>query len=233
MKEKVPPSFLRPSFARQQSSPELLLAQARRGGFKNLSPFFQVGQNVRSLYVLEAIASYLKSIPKGFKFSLRSETPTVNNSLNKITNVSVISIVNIDALYDYLLFFLLDMPFQSRKGVDFHYWCIVLHLHKLGYFYLQEGRKLAYLISQYVNTGRYSTNPNQVQAPSLTEIKKVLNLNLPVTLTPNMLHVDLAKAFASKVKPSAIWVYDNGVLLNESPFFFLCLCYGSYWLFQN
>ena len=125
------------------------------------------------------------------------------------------------------------MPFQTRKGEDFYYWCIVLHLHKLGYFYLQEGRKLAYLISQYVNTGRYSTNPNQVQAPSLTEIKKVLNLNLPVTLTPNMLHVDLAKAFASKVKPSAIWVYDNGVLLNESPFFFLCLCYGSYWLFQN
>ena len=41
-------------------------------GFKNLSPFFQVGQNVRSLYVLEAIANYLQSIPKGFKFSLRS-----------------------------------------------------------------------------------------------------------------------------------------------------------------
>ena len=30
--------------------------------------------------------------------------------------------------------------------------------------------------------------------------------------------MDLAKAFASKVKPSVIWVYDNGVLLNENPF---------------
>ena len=30
-------------------------------GFKNLSPFFQVGQSVRSLYVLEAIAKYLQS----------------------------------------------------------------------------------------------------------------------------------------------------------------------------
>ena len=147
MKEKVPPSFLRPSFARQQSSPELLLAQARRGGFKNLSPFFQVGQNVRSLYVLEAIASYLKSIPKEFQFSVKSVSPTVNFSINKKTSVSVISIVNIDTLYDYLLFFLLDMSFQTRKGVDFHFWCIVLHLHKLGYFYLQEGRNLAYLIS--------------------------------------------------------------------------------------
>ena len=187
-------------------------------GFKNLSPFFQIGQHVRSLFVLEAIANYLKSIPKGFQFSVKSVSPTVNFSINKKTSVSVISIVNIDTLYDYLLFFLLDMSFQTRKGVDFHFWCIVLHLHKLGYFYLQEGRNLAYKISQYVNTNRYSTNPNPAQAPSLTEINKVLNLNLPVTLTPSMLHVDLAKAFVSKVKLNAIWVYDNEILLSESPF---------------
>ena len=187
-------------------------------GFKNLSPFFQIGQHVRSLFVLEAIANYLKSIPKGFQFSVKSVSPTVNFSINKKTSVSVISIVNIDTLYDYLLFFLLDMSFQTRKGVDFHFWCIVLHLHKLGYFYLQEGRNLTYKISQQVNTNRYSTNPNPAQAPSLTEINKVLNLNLPVTLTPSMLHVDLAKAFVSKVKLNAIWVYDNEVLLSESPF---------------
>ena len=187
-------------------------------GFKNLSPFFQLGQHIRSLYVLEAIANYLQSIPKGFKFSLRSEAPNVINSFNKKTDVSVISILNIDALYDYLVFFLLDMPFQTRKGEDFYYWCIVLHLHKLGYFYLQEGRNLAYLISQFINTGRYSTNPNPGKAPNLADIKKVLNLNLPVTLTPSMLHVDLAKAFATKVKTRAIWVYENGVLLNGSPF---------------
>ena len=75
--------------------------------------------------------------------------------------------------------------------------------------------------------------PYPGKEPSLAEIYMVLNLDLPVKYNPNMMHVDLAKAFASKVKPSAIWVYDNGVLLNESPFFFLCLCYGSYWLFQN
>ena len=187
-------------------------------GFKNLSPFFQLGQHIRSLYVLEAIANYLQSIPKGFKFSLRSEAPNVINSFNKKTDVSVISILNIDALYDYLVFFLLDMPFQTRKGEDFYYWCIVLHLHKLGYFYLQEGRNLAYLISQFVNTGRYSSKPNPGKAPNLADIKKVLNLNLPVTLTPSMLHVDLAKAFATKVKTRAIWVYENGVILNGSPF---------------
>lgn len=110
------------------------------------------------------------------------------------------------------------MPFQTRKGEDFYYWCIVLHLHKLGYFYLQEGRNLAYLISHFKNTGRYSSNPNPGKAPNLALINKVLNLNLPVTLTPSMLHVDLAKAFHSKVKTRQIWVYEKGVLLNGSPF---------------
>ena len=80
------------------------------------------------------------------------------------------------------------MPFQTRKGEDFYALrgCIVLHLHKLGYFYLQEGRNLAYKISQYVNSNRYSTNPNPGKTPSLIEINKVLNLNLPVTIIPGM-----------------------------------------------
>jgi len=39
--------------------------------------------------------------------------------LNKRTSVSVISIVNIDALYDDLSFFLLNIPFQTRKAEDF------------------------------------------------------------------------------------------------------------------
>ena len=63
--------------------------------------------------------------------SKRSETPRVNQSLNKNTSVSVISIVNIDAQYDYLMFFLLNIPFQTRKAEDFYYWCLALHLHNL------------------------------------------------------------------------------------------------------
>lgn len=76
--------------------------------------------------------------------------------------MSVISIVNVDAFYDYLLFFLLNILFQTRKAEDFYFWSLALHLHKLGYFYLPEGRVLIYKISQYVNKGRYSTNLNPV-----------------------------------------------------------------------
>ena len=54
-------------------------------GFKNLSPFFQIGQHVRSLFVLEAIANYLKSIPKGFQFSVKSVSPIINFIINKKT----------------------------------------------------------------------------------------------------------------------------------------------------
>ena len=57
-------------------------------GYKNLSPFFQVGQNIRSYHVLEAIANYLQTIPKGFKFSLKSKAPTIINSFNKKTDIS-------------------------------------------------------------------------------------------------------------------------------------------------
>lgn len=187
-------------------------------GFKNLSPYFQIGQHIRSSMVLDAISSYFHSLPKGFTISLRTAVPTVVNNLSKRTSVSVITIVNIDALYDYLLFFLLDIPFQTRKAEDFYFWSLALHLHKLGYFYLPDGRVLTYKISQYVNKGRYSTNPKPVVAPSLSDISKVLDLILPVTLQPDMLHVDLAKAFASTLKQSAIWVYDKGVLLSEEPF---------------
>jgi len=59
------------------------------------------------------------------------------------------------------MYFLLDMPFQTRKGEDSYYWCIVLHMHKLGYFYLSEGRFLTANIANYINKGRYSNNQDK------------------------------------------------------------------------
>jgi len=187
-------------------------------GLKNFSPFFQIGQNIRSSMVMDAIIAFLQSLPKRFLFSLNTLPPHVSNSLNTSTSVSAISISSIDALYDYLMFFLLDMPFQTRKGVDFYYWCIILHFHKFGYFYLSEGKALVVRIANYINDGRYSTNPEKGIAPSNDEIISLLNIPLPVSLTPEMLHVDLAKAFAKLNTDRNIWVYDNGVLMNSQPF---------------
>ena len=168
--------------------------------------------------VLNAITVFLQSLPKDFKFTLNSQPPVVSSSLNKTTNVSVITINSIDALYDYLMFFLLDMPFQTRKSVDFLYWCLALHFHKLGHFYLPEGRSLVNQIAQYINSGRYTNNPDKVNAPYLSNIENVLGLTLPVTLTPEMSHLHLAQSFSSLVNVRNILVYDNGTLLNSQPF---------------
>lgn len=44
-------------------------------GFKNLSPYFQIGQHTKSLHVLQGIALYLQSLPLGFTFSINSVPP--------------------------------------------------------------------------------------------------------------------------------------------------------------
>ena len=131
-------------------------------GFKILSPYFQIGQHTKSLKVLQGIALYLQSLPLGYTFSINSAPLVVSNTLHSNKTVSVISITNIDALYDYLMFLLLDMPFQTRKRIDFYFWSIALHLHKLGYFYLKEGFNLVSEIAKYINNGRYTTNLNKI-----------------------------------------------------------------------
>jgi hypothetical protein len=90
-------------------------------GFKNLVPYFQVGQHTKNNHVLYAIKSYLETLNNGFRFTLQSNPPMVSKSLHFRTSVSVLSVQDIDALHDYIAFFFLDMPFQSRKKIDFLY----------------------------------------------------------------------------------------------------------------
>lgn len=134
--------------------------------------------------------------------------------------MSVISIANIDALYDYIMFLLLAMPFQTRKGIDFYYWCIVLHFHKFGYFYLTQGRIVTSMIAKYINSGRYTNNKNGVSPePLMEDINSVLSSDLPVKRTPEMRHLSLAQAFAKVSKPSEIWIYKDGVVFGTSPYY--------------
>jgi hypothetical protein len=91
-------------------------------------------------------------------------------------------------------------------------------MHKLGYFYLSEGRSLTANIADYINKGRYSNNPDKSISPPIETINNVLSLTLPVTLTPEMWHVDLAHNFVCAISTRNIWVYDNGVLVSDKPF---------------
>lgn len=107
-------------------------------GMKNLVPYFQIGQHVRSSHAMENIDLFFKNLTNLFSFTLKSKkkSPCLIPSIvkHKNTNVLVYSYQNVDSLHDTLTYFLLDLPFQTRKKIDFLYWAIVLHMHKYGYF---------------------------------------------------------------------------------------------------
>ena len=89
----------------------------------------------RSKYICSYCNLYIYKFT-GFKFSEFSVSLKENSTLNKSTNVLVITYHNIDSLHDILAHLLIQFPFQTRKGTDFYYWCIVLYMHKFGYIYL-------------------------------------------------------------------------------------------------
>jgi hypothetical protein len=168
-----------------------------------------------------AISNLLASLPNGFKFSLNVRAPVNSESLNKQTDVSTLSLQDIDSMYSFLLFFFLGMPFQTRKFIDFQYWALVLHLTKYGYCYTSKGRALIFAIGKYINNGRYSTNPGgPITPPSTDLINEVLSSSPLVELTQGMTHIQLARArVTAKGKSSyTVYVFDNGVLVEGSPF---------------
>ncbi|KAJ3113456.1 hypothetical protein HK100_001972, partial [Physocladia obscura] len=118
-------------------------------GVKGLSPYFQVAQHDRSLMVLQAISAYIAQLTQLPTFSLNTGTPNPIFALNNLTNVWTLSLSDVDVIHDYFVYFLASMPFQTRKGVDFYYWSIVVYAHKFGFFYLAEGRALVVAIAAY------------------------------------------------------------------------------------
>lgn len=113
-------------------------------GYKHLVPYFQIGQHKKSLFVLNAIESFILKLPKVQCETINNKKPNVHYALNQKTNVYSISIVDIDSLFYYIVPFFLSMPFLTRKAVDFKYWVISVRMHKFGYSYLPEGKKLLY-----------------------------------------------------------------------------------------
>lgn len=127
----------------------------------------------------------------------------------------VISVQNVDALY--VMFHLLDMPFQTRKGTDFYLWSLVLYMFKWGHAYLQEGRQVVVAIAAFINTGRYTTSSVVNILPSLDHIKYVLSLSPPVMRTPEMTQLLFSQAIARTASRN-VYIYDKGVLMNVKPY---------------
>jgi len=102
-------------------------------------------------------------------------------------NVEVYTWSDIETLYKIMKFFEI-YNLQSRKYIDFGLWCVVLKLHKLGYFYIKDGRQLVVEISNCINKKRYSTNENSVTFPSQEQIDKIFNQSSPFSSYHNQSH---------------------------------------------
>ena len=185
-------------------------------GFKSLTPYFQIGQHVRNKHVLVDTSVFLESLDSLFTYSTNRPSIKISHTVNRLTNVLVISNSNVDWLFDVLAHHFLNCTFRTRKGTDFYYWCIALYMQKYGYCYSTVGRNLAVSIANYINKSRYSTATNKVTVPVI-DIAFLTSI-LPVKLTPTISHLELSKEFAKIQKGRVIWVYDNQVIVKGSPF---------------
>jgi len=145
-------------------------------------------------------------------------------NLNKSSNVIVISVKSIDTLFDILLPTMKKYRFQTRKGLDFQYWCVILYMHKYGYFYLDEGRNLTTKIARYINKSRYSNRKLQVEAPVIDPsfffyfyffFEKPLPIIRDVSMSHRLFSLKMRRATQTKRE---IWIYENDILLENSPF---------------
>lgn len=191
-------------------------------GIKNLAPYFQIAQNSKNKAILDIINTYLGSIPKGISTTKSTALPLLTVNFNTKTNVFSYIINNIDVLFDYIIPFFQGLEFQTRKFKDFELWSVAVKLHKFGYFYESNGRKLLMSIASSINKHRYSTNPKgPAKTPTQEEIAKVLSLEPPFDINSGESHFTLSRKYTIKKGGRLgfpVYVYKEGVKFEGSPF---------------
>lgn len=165
-------------------------------GYKHLVPYFQIAQNKKNLYVLKAIETYLLK-----EFSLinsKNKELEFKYTLNKLTGVYSMTIEKVDDNFYYVIPFFESLTFLSRKSVDYEWWVISMFIHKLGYFYLPEGKQIALQISSSTNKFRYTTAKDGLNKIGLPSIESNLNLfkqTPPFDISSGRSHFELVKEF--------------------------------------
>lgn len=195
-------------------------------GMKNFVPYFQVAQHVNNQHVLNGIAKYITlfvpmslfgiTIPKGLL------SPSISSVINKKTNVVTYTVNGIDVLFFFILPLFNSLQFITRKSVDFHLWCLVVLIHKLGFATTISGRQVLFNIAVYINSNRYSTNlkgpiaePKYNSIYTLIDNKSVFDLSKGLSHEENVRIETIAKGGH---KGYLVYAYENGKLISGSPF---------------
>lgn len=204
------------------------------------SLYFQVAQKNTSQECLNAITFFLVNLPNSAKGKILSDvsyenkisaapgTLNVTNFINQKTNVVSLVISSVDSLYYYLLPYLNDSKFYSRKYIDFNLWKMALLLKIHGYYYTVEGKNLFLDISEILNK-RYTTNNPSRSADNvqsiINEITERFNLIMqkdpPFDVKLNILHVKNVRDYSiiTKTKePKTVYIYSEDKMIEGSPF---------------
>ena len=189
-------------------------------GYKHLVPYFQVAQHKKNLFVLEAIETYLSNLFEKYFGSASNLKVKVTYTLNKGTGVYSMTITSIDTIYEYLIPLFESMTFYTRKNLDYLYWVLSVIIHKFGYYYLPEGKKIALQISSGTNKYRYSSNKahlSKIELPSNESISKLLLQTAPFDVNSGRSHLDLVKELTISKggrKGFTVYIYVQDSSLN-------------------
>lgn len=189
----------------------------------NMAPTFSIKQHSKNVHFFYEIAEFLNKLPYcpeiGPKIDKLNTRPTPGIYQDS-PNTCNLSVANILQIYNYILPFFKSLRFISRKGVDFQLWELAVKLKTLGHTTNSEGKKCFIEITKYINK-RYTTNAQVAEAPSLKKINEILNkppiFDLSLGLSYKVLS-DLVKVSKKGNSGFGVNVYDNGRLLEGSPF---------------
>jgi hypothetical protein len=197
-------------------------------GYKHLVPYFQIAQHKKNLYVLEAIEEFLFKLFKGSALlcfaakQVKGQSKKLNQkdelkfiyTLNKLTGVYSMSIVKIELNFYYIIPFFESLKFLSRKKIDYDYWVLMVLMHKLGYYYLPEGKKIALQIASSTNKFRYTTNDpaSKLDLPSEESISKLFDHKPLFELNSELSYFDQVRKLTIEKggrKGFTVYIYES------------------------
>ena len=188
------------------------------------SLYLQVAQKNTSQVCLNAIVTFLTSLDSNLKQDAKIRPLNVVSTVNAKTTAAAVVISSVDALYYYTLPLLDSHTMYTYKYTSFKLWRVALMLKIQGYYLLPEGKKLFLDISDILNK-RYSTGPIQNVEDVIFNIFKryedILLKNPPFDVSSNTPHLNNVRLFdkLNKTKnPKTVYIYENGDLMNGSPF---------------
>ena len=189
----------------------------------NMVPTFSIKQHSKNVHFFYEIAEFLNKLPYcpeiGPKIDILNTRPTPGIYQDS-PNSCNLSIANILQIYNYILPFFKSLRFISKKGIDFELWELAVKLKTLGHTTNSEGKKCFIEITKYINK-RYTTNAQVAEAPSIKKINEILNKPPVFDISSGLSYKalsDLVKISKKGNSGFGVNVYDNGKLLEGSPF---------------